>query len=87
MKLSYFSYDFWECCCVAPLVFRAPEGPAAREARASLRSAPRPVPTTAHGHRSQAHHDPAVLASSPHTPHSCAHTQFRMQFPHDYFKL
>ena len=26
---------------VAPLVFRAPEGPAAREARASLRSAPR----------------------------------------------
>ena len=33
MKLSYFSYDFWACCCVAPLVFRAPEGPAAREAR------------------------------------------------------
>ena len=41
MKLSYFSYDFWECCCeavnagvcVAPRVFRAPEGPAAREAR------------------------------------------------------
>ncbi len=29
------------CCWVAPLVFRAPEGPAAREARASLRSAPR----------------------------------------------
>ena len=26
---------------VAPLVFRAPDGPAAREARASLRSAPR----------------------------------------------
>ena len=48
MKLSYFSYDFWECCCVAPLVFRAPEAPAAREARASLRSAPlleaRPCP-------------------------------------------
>ncbi len=22
-KLSYFSYDFWECCCVAPLVFQA----------------------------------------------------------------
>ena len=105
MKLSYFSYDFWECCCeavnaggwagvfrrfsavslavnpthfsiatrvakppiagsslllgraalsargrrpaslmallVVPRVFRAPEGPAAREARASLRSAPR----------------------------------------------
>ena len=31
MKLSYFSYDFSEYCCVAPLVFRAPEGPAARE--------------------------------------------------------
>ena len=29
------------CCWVAPLVFRAPDGPAAREARASLRSAPR----------------------------------------------
>ena len=43
---------------VAPLVFRAPEGPAAREARASLRSAPRlearPGPATAHGHPSQA---------------------------------
>ena len=24
MKLSYCSYDFSECCCVAPLVFRAP---------------------------------------------------------------
>ena len=43
---------------VAPRVFRAPEGPAAREARASLRSAPRlearPGPATAHGHRSLA---------------------------------
>ena len=52
MKLSYFSYDFWECCCVAPLVFRAPEGPAAREAMASFRSAPRlearPGPAAAH---------------------------------------
>ena len=39
---------------VAPRVFRAPEGPAAREARASLRSAPRlearPGPATAHRH-------------------------------------
>ena len=38
----------WAVLLVAPLVFRAPEGPAAREARASLRSAPlleaRPYP-------------------------------------------
>ena len=31
----------WAGLLVAPRVFRAPEGPAAREARASLRSAPR----------------------------------------------
>ena len=41
-------------CCVAPRVFRAPEVPAAREARASLRSAPRlearPGPAGVIGH-------------------------------------
>ena len=39
----------------APLVFQVPSGPAAREARASLRSAPRlearPGPAAAHRHR------------------------------------
>ena len=40
---------------VAPRVFRAPEGPAAREARPHHRPpAPRPCPATAHGRCSQA---------------------------------
>ena len=49
--------------------------------RCSLSVRCRPGPATAHRHRSQAHHHPAALASSPHTPHSCTDTQFRMQFP------
>ena len=54
MKLSYFSYDFWECCCVAPLVFRAPR----MLCEAGLLDAPVGGGTT----------------------------QFRIQFPPDYFK-
>ena len=55
MKLSYFSYDFWECCCVAPLVFRAPTcldvglaapWAAARPGPCRHPPAPRPGPTT-----------------------------------------
>ena len=50
---------------VAPRVFRAPEGPAAREARASLRSAPRlearPCLATADGYRSLVLRTPNVV--------------------------
>ena len=60
MKLSYFSYDFWECCCVAPLVFRAPR----MLCEAGLLCVP--------------------VGGGP--PASPGPTQFRMQFPHDYFK-
>ena len=50
---------------VAPPVFWAPEGPAAREARASLRSAPRLEarlgPAAAHRHRSLVLRTPSVV--------------------------
>ena len=73
MKLSYFSYDFWECCCEAVnaggwagvfhrsglLCVPVGGGPPASRPRCELRSARRleawPGPSTAHGHRSQAH--------------------------------
>ena len=54
--------------------------------RCSLSVRCRPGPAAAHRHRGLAHHHPAALASSPHTPHFCTDTQFRMQFPRDYFK-
>ena len=104
MKLSYFSYDFWECCCeavnaggwagvfrrfsavslavnpthfsIATRVAKPPIagsslllGRAALSARGRRLEA-RPGPAATHGHRSQAPH------VQPHTPHSCAHTQF-----------
>ena len=69
------------CMCgvlVAPLVFRAPEGPAAREARASLRSAPRleawPGSAAAHRHRDQAPSPPAGVAAWPAGPSGALHT-------------
>ena len=54
------------------------------ELRASFRRQRR---ATAHGHRSLASPPPGPRTPSPRSPHSCAHTQFRMQFPYDCFKF
>ena len=61
MKLSYFSYDFVECCCEAVNACVC----AGRFRWAGLLCVP--------------------VGGGP--PASPGPTQFRMQFPHDYFKL
>ncbi len=60
MKLSYFSYDFWECCCEAV------------------------KPGVCVGCFRWAWLLRVPVGGGP--PASPGPTQFRMQFPHDYFK-